>query len=276
MLTSNQLKALLMKIKDNDFAVPAEADAFEIAMNMMNYIGHTDSELRDKLIYRIFYEWFKKRVFTEQQMMSLLNSSMDEAHLFYRIGDIDTDSVFTRAFSVLIIPLVLLANREKEFLTKQDVLHIKMNILRYVFLEHDLRGYVEYKGWADARCHMADAIADIAKADYLGKEDLLDLLNAVKDKITIGESPCACEEDERFATAFMSIYERGIMQDHELSDWLDSFNEIPKKHIMPYDLYLYNNNKSFLRSIYFRLLFANGSATLIERIKEILFSTYHH
>lgn len=90
------LKETLKEIKNNDFKVPNDLDAFELALKMMEYVGDSDPELRDMLIYEILSKWIEDGAFTFKQLKELLNISLDENHLFYKIGEEETDSVFTR------------------------------------------------------------------------------------------------------------------------------------------------------------------------------------
>lgn len=142
------LKEKLIQIESDEYKVSGSMNAFEIAQEMMKYMGDIDSELRDNLIYSTFAEWIGHGEFTENQLSELLHISLDEQHLFYGIGEKDTDSVFTRTFSVLIIPLIMGKDREQPFLSKEEVMFTKKKLMKYMELEQDLRGYVEEMGWA--------------------------------------------------------------------------------------------------------------------------------
>lgn len=101
MLTESLLKQQLRTIVDHNYMLSQETDAFQLAQSMLAHIGTVDPELRDDLIYATLATWIMKPMFTPDQLRWLLNCSMDEEHLFYRIGEQATDSVFTRTFSAL-------------------------------------------------------------------------------------------------------------------------------------------------------------------------------
>ncbi|MCR9022815.1 DUF2785 domain-containing protein, partial [Bacillus paranthracis] len=46
-----ELKEELLQIKNNNYAVPEDVDAYPYAQWMLDYIGSPDAELRDDLIY---------------------------------------------------------------------------------------------------------------------------------------------------------------------------------------------------------------------------------
>ena len=270
LITSEKLKQILVQIKNENYKVPDTIDAFELALEMTKHIGNIDSEIRDKLVYVTYYYWCFNGVFTSEQLRQLLNICIDEEHLFYKIGEKDTDSVFTRTFSILIIPLVLYVDQKSAFLTKDEIHNVKGKVIEYLELEKDLRGYVEGKGWADARAHAADVINDIAKSVYIGHIDLLNLLEVIRKKASIGDYPCVSNEDERMSTAVISIFERKILTDEEIICWIESFAPIEKIGIYPFDLYSKTNVNHFLSNLYFKLLNQNYPKLFMKTVNDTI------
>jgi len=270
MVDSNLLKEKLIKIKEDNYLIDDSINAFDISLNMMSYLGSVDSELRDRLIYSTFLKWTINGVYTSEQMRQLLKISLDDAHLFYRIGERDTDSVFTRSFSVLIIPLVLYFDSSNRFLTKEEIINIKEKLIEYMELENDFRGYVEYKGWAHSMAHVADALDDIAQSDYINHDDLLDLLDAIKMKMSVINYAYINEEDERMVIATMSVFNRKLLEDNEIIKWIKGFVNIAKTGKHPEELYRKANTKIFLRSLYFKMLNQKNSEIFTEVILDTL------
>jgi len=261
-----ELKQLLIEVKDNDYNVPSGVDVDGVIADMLKFIGHTDAELRDKLIYSTFVQWAEvKGIFSVEQMIHILNTCLSDTHLFFGIGEKDTDSVFTRSFSSLLINISFCVHYEKPFLTTKDIHDIKEAVFRYISEEKDYRGYVDDKGWAHAVAHIADVlltIADVEKAidvdgNYcIGREGLLEVLQAVKTLVCNKEFVYSAEEDERLVTPFMVVTDRKVFTSKELIAWIDSFNMADNEYwkgTMPDDYYLYVNRKNFMRSLYFRL-----------------------
>jgi len=266
MRTFEELKQLLAQIKGNDCSVPDGADVDGIIADMLRFIGHTDAELRDKLIYSIFDSWAENGALSATQMKHILTTCLGERYLFLGIGEKGTDSVFTRAFSSLLISVAFCMHDENPFLTAKEIQGVKETVLRYVSQEKDYRGYVDGKGWAHAVAHIADALVNIAgvekavdvDGDYcIGREGMLEILQAVKFLVCNKEHVYSAEEDERLVTPFMAaITDRKIFATEELIGWIGSFNMADSEYwkgAMPGDYYLRVNRKNFMRSLYFRL-----------------------
>ena len=263
-----ELKQLLIEVKDNDYNVPIGVDVDSVIADMLKFIGHTDAELRDGLIYKTFMQWGEEKgIFSAEQMKHILNTCLSETHLFLGIGEKDTDSVFTRSFSSLVITVVLWINEnEISFLTSTEIFDIKKTVLHYISQEKDYRGYVDGKGWAHAIAHIADVLGHLAEAskavdvddDFcIEREGLLEVLDAVKVMVCNADSVYTTGEDERLAVPVMDVIYREVLTNEEIISWIDSLNaEVNawQNGAIPNKYYLYFNYKSFMRSLYFKLL----------------------
>ncbi|MCL2854702.1 MAG: DUF2785 domain-containing protein [Defluviitaleaceae bacterium] len=259
------LKKQLTQIKESNFKVPADVDLDELIAEMLKNIGDTDSELRDGLIYEAFCGWADETL-SETQIRHILYTCLGEHHLFHSIGESETDSVFTRSFSALGVSVCLYTQYEKPFLSNKELADIKGTLLRYISLERDFRGYVEGKGWAHAIAHIADVFAHIVCFDNIegdktiGRDAMLEILDAVKRMVCNRESVYDTNEDERLAVVFVDACDSEVLSDEELTGWLDGFNMADDKwrnQSIPSSYYQFVNCKNFLRSVYFKLL-ANG------------------
>jgi len=262
MRTQEQLKHLLTQVKENDYAAPGGTNVDSVLDDMLKHIGHTDGELRDKLIYTTFYQWGEnKGLISAEKMKQILGICLSDTHLFFGIGEKDTDSVFTRSFSSLVISVAFCMHDEAPFLSAGDVQAIKEAVLRYISQEKDFRGYVEGKGWAHSIAHIADALVNIAGCDVdgkhcIGREGVQEVLQAVKMLVCNKEHVYSAEEDERLVTPFMVATDLKLFTTSELIGWIDSFNMTDNEYwkgTLPGDYYLHLNRKNFMRSLYFRL-----------------------
>ncbi len=199
----NTLKARLTVIVENDFIIPDSIDLNELLGEMLANIGSVDSVLRDDLIYECMATWIMKtgRINSELQRQ-LLHAIIDDQHMFLRIGEVDTDSVFTRSFSVLLIPLILYAHRQNPLLTKSEILKVKETLCRYLAEERDFRGFVAEKGWAHAIAHCSDALDELVQCREISKHDLLQILETIFRSIGAQSLPFTHEEDERWQPPF--------------------------------------------------------------------------
>lgn len=264
------LKEKLSQIKGNNYLVPSDISAFDFALIMMKSIGSPDPELRDLLINRVISNWIMNNVFTNEQLIELLNINMDNNHLFYKIGEQDGDSVFMRAFCVLNIATIIYTHRKNKFLSDTIIRSVKENLIQYYLKERDLRGHVDNKGWADSSSHGADALDEVALCASINHEDLLNMLNAIKSKVCINYYTYIDFEDERITTAVVSVINRNILEHSEIIDWIKDFKNIAKTGEYHVDFRIIMNIRNFLRSLYFRLLDENNLPELIESIKETL------
>jgi len=211
MRTFEELKQLLIEVKDNDYNVPSGVDVDSVIADMLKFIGHTDAELRDNLIYMTFVYWIEEKgLVSVEKMKEILDICLSDSHLFYGIGEKGTDSVFTRSFSALVIALAFCLHDESPFLTIDDVQTIKETVFRYINEEKDYRGYVDGKGLAHSVAHIADVLVNIASFEIdnkycLGREDIYEILEAVKFLVRNKECVYSTRE-ETLSDAFHGCY----------------------------------------------------------------------
>lgn len=263
MMNEVQLKEKLQVFADNEFRLSEDDDLSEVIQDMLNHIGSTDSYLRDELIYSAFGTWILRyNAIDQEHLKSLLSIILDEQHMLYKIGEKNTDSVFRRSFSVLLLPLLLITHRSHPFLTTLQIHQIKETLFYYLENEKDLRGFVAEKGWAHSIAHAADALDDLAQCSEIDKSDLAKILEVVRNVICIKDTVYIHGEDERIVTAAIAIIKRELLPDAEIMQWIQSFAETallirstPERQIIR------ANVKNFLQSLYFRLQWEQQAAS---------------
>lgn len=254
-LSEMELKGKLQVFAQNEFHPSDDGDLSELIPAMLNYIGSIDSELRDSLIYFAFSAWISQyKALGSEQLRNILPIIFDNQHIFYKIGEHDTDSVFTRSFSILILPLLLIAHRSDSLFSSLEIDQIKKQLLCYLENERDRRGFVREKGWAHAIAHAADALDDLAQCAEMNRADLAEVLQAIRKVICIESTGYVHLEDERMVTAVIAVLRRNLLSDGEIIQWIEGFSDLAlacnsgsEKHIMR------ANVKNFLQSLYFRL-----------------------
>ncbi|MGG2092094.1 DUF2785 domain-containing protein [Bacillus sp. S13(2024)] len=252
MMEQYELKQELQHIKNNNYAVPDDVDAYPYAQWILDYIGSPDAELRDELIYSTLERWITSGVFRQKELRGLLLQALSPDYLFYQIDEKGTDSVFKRAFSILIPPLILSVHEKEPLLSEEQLYSVAEQVLEYAYLEQDVRGYVEGKGWAHSTAHVADALSALART-IRNREFGHAILAAVRHKVRLHDYLYINSEDERLVTAVMSLRNQNILSQEEWKNWLDSFTIIEEASA-PHNDILVQNIKSFLRSLYFRTL----------------------
>jgi len=269
-IKENILKEKLIEVENNKYLLKNDEKYFSLGLEMMENIGALDTELRDNLIYGTLSNWILNNRFTFEQLENLLNIGVDRSHLFYKLYEKDEDAVFKRTLSVLIVAVIINKHRKKTFLSEKSLHEVKDKLIEYMLNERDVRGYVEIKGWAHSAAHTADALDELVRCNYFNKTDLIDILNSIKAKVYIGYYVYVDEESERMVTVVENSFNRKILSNSEITEWLQGFKfENPKGSYID-GFHLKVNIKGFLRSLYFRLLDKENSKVIIDEIKKIL------
>lgn len=252
MLTETELKERLQQLAANKFKPSTGDDLASLTLEMMRHIGSTDPVLRDDLIYSGLATWMVEGLLEPEQMMQLMDLAVDENHLFFKIGEQDTDSVFMRSFSALLLPVFLYVHRKRPYLAPESIQSLKQTIFHYLEEENDKRGFIRGKGWAHAVAHAADALGHLASCEAMGAVELQQILAVIREQMSIAEFVFAHAEDERMA-AVVAVLKREVLAQTEIAEWLKTFPPLVEPFAaMPEDYYRYLNVKQFLRSLYFR------------------------
>jgi hypothetical protein len=164
--------------------------------------------------------------------------------------------VFMRAFSSLVVALVVAQHRAHPFLTAQAVGETHRAMVAYLSRERDLRGWVPGKGWAHAVAHAADALDELALCPELGERSLADLLQSVRATVTGAHVVFADEEDERLVTPVISVIRRQVLSKACVSEWLSGFAVLEQPAAYADRVKKATNLKHFLRSLHFRAHYA--------------------
>ncbi|QDS32561.1 DUF2785 domain-containing protein [Brevibacillus brevis] len=263
------VKEKLIFIKENGYQAPP--DTFQFIQEMMSHIGSLDAELRDDLIYTTLSHWIPDNSLTANELEQLIPIILDQNHLLFRLGETNTDSVFTRSFSMLVIPLLLMRHRESPFLSRENIHAIKEKVFYNVREERDYRGYDEEKGWAHAIAHAADALDELAQCPELDKNDLITILDLVFEKMTITDRIYSDGEDERMVKSIIRILNRKILSHVYVEQWIQSFGDREKSSEFLPAFKQKNNIKNFLKSLYFRVKFYKVDADLCPTIEQTLY-----
>jgi hypothetical protein len=253
-MTPQELKTHLTAIQNAKYATDG-VDVPAITEAMLTHIGNPDPDLRDALIYPVLARWMGK-VIGVAEMLYILFRLLDDAHLFYRIGEKDTDSVFTRSFSLLAIVLIIYPHREQHFLTNEELAGVLERVLDYARQEEDLRGHTGEKGWAHSMAHLADLLDDLALCEEFGTVELQQILGTIQRAATTSATLYHHEEDERMAYATLNLFGRGVLSDAECTTWLEGLvtGILPRQ---PFTMECYTqrvNLKQYLRSLYLQAI----------------------
>ncbi|MFN8420932.1 MAG: DUF2785 domain-containing protein [Anaerolineae bacterium] len=155
-------------IQEHDFAIPDGYALADLTAALIAQIGTPDADLRE-LTYDILSEWILSGKYTPADLRQLIAAFI--ANLQIGLGEKDTDSVFTRSFSVLLLGETINYDNEAEYLTQDEVQLIVAAVLDYQAREQDWRDQVGGKGWAHAREHIKLCFTDILDSRYVSEMD---------------------------------------------------------------------------------------------------------
>jgi Protein of unknown function (DUF2785) len=227
-----------------------------LVKSMMHFIGSTDSELRDKLIYSTFCQLAIEDQLEHELLRDLLDHCLSDDMLFKGIGENGTDTVFTRAFASLVIAVILYKDNEGDFLPRDAVYKTKDHLIDYINSEKDLRGFVPVKGWAHSIAHVADAFDELILNKKIEQKDLFDMLPPLWEKILVSDSVYVHGEDERMITPLLAMLEKGldIVEIEHLLKAIPADLKRRKEHLKEENYwFLEANCKTFLKSLYVKI-----------------------
>lgn len=264
------LRSFLEKIKKNTYVLPKNQTVSEYTPLMIKYIGDIDASLRDDLIFETFYHWIIVHEYlSEEALKDLIIVLIDEEHLFYNIGLKESDSVFIRSFSSLVLSVILSYQKKKPFIDIETFLKLKSALVRYCKLECDFRGYVNEKGWAHSAAHVADALNELAQCAESDEVSHVEILEAI-EKIIFNSTYHLCyKEDDRLARVVHSIYRREYVEKDAIIQWLSNL-----AHKCDFrgnqEVYVSSLNfRNLNRSFFFQLLYHGSNVELLNAVSGI-------
>lgn len=236
----------------NDYAIPAGHTLDELRQTLFGYLSSTDPELRDDIAYIVYANWLKREVFTKDEVRAHVDELL--ANLEKGIGETETDSVFLRTFSVLLLAEIVHNDNKKPLLEKDQIQTILAKGLWYLVAEKDPRGHIPVKGWAHALAHTADLLLVLGKNRQAEKDDLEKILQGIANKLVQSTHWVYIHgEDDRLANAVMMTLQRDLVSTDFLGTWLKSFTEPERSWSGAYtdegQAKAFHNSRNFLRSL---------------------------
>lgn len=207
------LQQQLEEIRNNNYMLDNKVNIDSLSSNMLEHIGVTDSYLRDKLIYSTFYHLIKKEYLSHTQLQKLLLESISEKYLLYKIYSNDEDAVFTRAFTTLLIALIIDADTNHNFLSQTDISNVKDQLILYMNNEHDFRGYVQDHGWAHSIAHASDTFEALVRSPKLETLYYEEILQTLLNKVCVHSIYYKYEEDERLVYPIVAMLQNGLKEE---------------------------------------------------------------
>ncbi|MFD2444177.1 DUF2785 domain-containing protein [Bacillus sp. CGMCC 1.16607] len=264
-----ELKLQLKQLRNKDIQ-QLSAEYFESLIgDMLENIGSVDPELRDKLIYPTFIWLINESLLLDKQYQYILETCLDENHLFYGVGERNTDSVFTRSFSSLVITGLLSKDRQTGVLSEDNLKNAFERSINYLQNELDTRGYVKEKGWAHSIAHGADLLVSLVRHPKISEKNFTKILNIVHTCL-FKDATYIDDEDERLIFVIEALIERNL-DELELELWvLQIFTDLEliytKEGFSNEYFQTKFNTTNFLKALYFRLGYKNNRSNVRDLI----------
>lgn len=244
-----------------DHSLP-EGMRWKEAVQKTDELGSSDSDIRENAYSALYRLLLEEKALNAAFKEKLLLQAVSESGLFLDIGKRGEDGVFRRAFTSLLVALLLTADNREPYLTDTTYEEVLNALIRYCGQEADFRGYVKEKGWAHAAAHAADALDECARSSRTGSGGCAGILSAVQALLEHPDETYRDEEDERLATAVISLICTGKMSLADICAWLEKMK--PAQGRQRADYAANANRKHFIRSLYMRL-YESGRMTVKEK-----------
>ena len=263
-----QLICDLRGIKEDEYNLPKNKGVNDYVPLMLKYIGDSDPELRDGLIYEVFTTWIEdKFYFTDEELIELFNTLLSDNFAFYKIGCKDDDSVLRRSFSILLISPILFLHLDRNFLDNSMIMKAKDAFLRFVSEEKDLRSIDNGKGWIHAMAHVSDGIHALLNCKGITEDTCMAFLKVIENKLCEGSVLFGGEEDERMINfIYYDIILDKLLSEDCICNWILGFKKVLdiKEPYLRFRARV--NAKNFMRSLYFRILNKENNEQIVKVI----------
>ena len=190
--------------------VPAGISLGDLTADLTRMLGDPDPYVRDAVAFPTIATWISEGVYDD--LLSALGDGMCTG-LRVGLGESETDTVFRRSFSALVLAECIDRDNQANVLSDHTILSWGDQLTTWLPRENDLRGFVVTKGYAHAIAHGGDALAALSRSPKIGRMELLVLLDVIADRLlTPTKQFFVCAEEDRRAHAVVNILNRDLLE----------------------------------------------------------------
>ncbi|MCD6641090.1 MAG: DUF2785 domain-containing protein [Nocardioides sp.] len=239
------------------FRVPDDRGLGDLTSELTVMLGSNDPAVRDGTAYPALATWIERGVYDD--LLVGLGDGM-VAGLLTGLGERDTDTVFRRSFSALVLAECLRRDNAHHLVPATRILDWGDRLATWFLRERDTRGHVAGKGWAHAIAHGADALGVLADSPHLAGAELAVLLDVIAERVLVpGTPPLLSGEPDRLAAAVMHLLRRNVLGLETLESWVGRLAAAADAHDPSIDGDPYvatHNAQTLLRSLFVSLSLA--------------------
>jgi hypothetical protein len=211
-------RAYWSQVKATGLVVPEDRPLAELTTELTTMLGSPDPDVRDGMAYPTLATWIDRGVYDD--LIVGLGDGM-AAGLTVGLGEKDTDTVFRRSFSVLVLAECVDRDNQQGLVPGEKLLEWGDRIASWYLRERDVRGFVPGKGWAHTVAHGADAIGVLARSPHVGRNELTVLLDVLGDRVLAPvDAPFAHGEPDRMALATLTVLRRNVLPLSIVEPWV--------------------------------------------------------
>jgi hypothetical protein len=233
--------------------VPRERSLVEMTEDLTRMLGDPDPDVRDGIAFPTMATWIDEGVYDD--LLVGLGDGMCHG-LDIGLGEVESDSVFRRSFSALILTECIDRTTRAALGGPNVVLRWGDRIMSWYSRERDLRGFVPGKGWAHAVAHGADALGALARSPVLGRLELTVILDVIADRLlTPTDTFFVCGEGDRLAFATMHLLRRDVLGIDVLEPWVARLaaGAVGRGSVNRNPYLVSGNVQAYLRSLHLQL-----------------------
>jgi hypothetical protein len=270
--------AFWRSIVEHRYEVPPGADVASLTMELETLLASPDPELRDEIAYSTLASWiYQQRLIEAETLRPLVERLL--GNLRKGIGERESDGVFRRSFSALVLSVIVARDNVAPFLAAPELRRIEDAALAYLDAERDLRGYDEKKGWIHSAAHAADLLTLVARSRHLEARDQSRILDAISAKLADAAVVFTHGEDERLARTILSIVDRADFDRGQFAAWSQRAKPLPvsAERPTPAQLAAFQNAKNLFAKLETLLAVqeqSESTAWAVDTIRAALKDTY--
>jgi hypothetical protein len=203
--------------------VPQDRPLADLTTELTMMLGDPDPRRREQIALAVLVAWVREGVYDD--LLEGLGDGM-AAGLRVGIGERDTDTVFRRSYSALVLAECVRRDTQVNQLPPEVLLRWGDNAMTWLVRERDLRGFVVGKGWARAVAHGADVLAALAASRSFDRLELTVLLDVIADRLLApGFTFFVHGEVDRLAAATVAVWRRNVLALEVVEPWLARLGE---------------------------------------------------
>lgn len=242
------------QVHASGLAVPSDRPLDDLTAELTRMLGDTDPEARDGTAFPTLATWVERGVYDD--LLVGLGDGM-AAGLGVGLGERDTDSVFRRSFSALVLGECIGRDNTRPLVAGSKVLDWGDRLATWLLRERDLRGFVPGKGWAHAVAHGADALGTLANSPHVSSPELTVVLDVIADRLLLPTDRLFTNgEPDRLAAATLAVLRRNLLSMKVIEPWIARVAmaaATPASYDDRDPHLLGGNPEAYLRSLYLQL-----------------------